>query len=85
MMCAVADLPTPESRIGAMTISLVIFPVKMNVLDEESGSSANPMAACCAATNALTVLTFKSRVKSATGIESGSFGGLTAAALASLY
>jgi len=48
----------------------------MNVLAAESGSCAKARAACCAATKALVVLMLKSRVKSARGSESGSFGAL---------
>ena len=48
----------------------------MNVLAAESGSWAKPVAACCAATKALTVLTLKPLLKSASGSERGSLGGL---------
>lgn len=74
MMWAVADLPTPPSRRLAIVVSLSILPVKMNVLDIWSGSLSKLKAACCAATNALVVLTCKSRLKSAKGIDKGSAG-----------
>jgi hypothetical protein len=45
----------------------------MNVLDADFGSCSNPNTACCAATKALVVLIFKSRVNSSNGIESGLF------------
>ena len=48
----------------------------MNVFAAESGSWAKPAAACCAATKALTVLMLKSLLKSASGSERGSLGGL---------
>ena len=80
MICAVADLPTPTSRSAGMMVVFRIFPVKMNVLDAESGSWAKQVAACCAATKALTVLTLRSRLKSSRGSERGSLGGLGVAA-----
>ena len=52
----------------------------MNVFAAESGSWAKPVAACCAATKALTVLMLKSLLKSASSSERGSFGGLGVAA-----
>lgn len=54
----------------------------MNVLDAESGSWAKPIAACCAATKGLSVLTLRSRLKSARGRERGSLAGLDLFALA---
>ena len=49
----------------------------MNVFAAESGSWAKPVAACCAATKALTVLMLKSLLKSASWSERGSLGGLS--------
>ena len=48
----------------------------MNVLAAESGSSLKLSTACCAATKALVVFIVKSRAKSATGSERGSFASL---------
>lgn len=83
MMCAVADFPTPEFNNDAIVVVFNIFPVKMNVLDAVGESCAKPKAACCAATKALVVLMFRSRVKFAKGMERGSFssfGGMPAPA-----
>lgn len=83
-MCAVADLPTPRSISGGIIVAVFsIFPVYMNVLDAESGSCSKPKTACCAATKVLTVLMFKSRLKSVNGRDSGCLAsfGVTAAAL----
>ena len=55
----------------------------MNVLDAESGSCAKPSAACCAATKALVVVMVVPLVKSASGSESGSSGGVAVKELAS--
>ncbi len=55
----------------------------MNVFAAESGSWAKPVAACCAATKALTVLMLKSLLKSASWSERGSLGGLGVSALPS--
>jgi len=55
----------------------------MNVFAAESGSWAKPVAACCAATKALTVLMLKSLLKSASWSERGSLGGLGVTALPS--
>lgn len=46
----------------------------MNVLDLESGSCSKLKAACCAATNALVVLMWKSRLKLANETDRGSSG-----------
>ena len=55
----------------------------MNVFEAESGSSSKPRAACCAATKALVVLTFRSRVKSGSGSENGFLGSFKVTAAAS--
>ena len=55
----------------------------MNVFAAELGSWAKPVAACCAATKALTVLMLKSLLKSASWSEKGSLGGLGVTAPAS--
>jgi len=64
-----------NSVVGSDAIVVVfnIFPVKMNVLDAVGESCAKPNTACCAATKALVVLMFRSRVKFAKGMERGSF------------
>lgn len=54
----------------------------MKVLDADSGSSLKAKMACWAATKALLVLMVKSRLKSANGRESGSFGSFRVAAAA---
>ena len=54
----------------------------MNVFDAESGSCSKPKTACCAATKALVVLTFKSRVKLARGSVRGFFASFGVAELA---
>lgn len=82
-MWAVADFPTPKSKSGAIIVAVFnMFPVYMNVLDAESGSCSKPETACCAATKALVVLTFKSRLKSVKERDSGCLAsfGVTAAA-----
>lgn len=60
--------------------SLRMFPVYMNVLEAESGSSAKRNAACCAATYALTVLMFKSLMNSSVVKENVLVGELAVAA-----
>jgi len=55
----------------------------MNVFAAESGSWAKPVAACCAAVKALTVLILKSLLKSASWSDRGSLGGLGVSALPS--
>lgn len=83
MKCAVADFPTPEFNSVAIVVVFKIFPVNMNVLDAVGESCAKPKTACCAATKALVVLMFRSRVKFTRGTERGSFasfGGIPAAA-----
>jgi hypothetical protein len=84
MICAVADFPTPEFISTAIVVWFKIFPVKMNVLDAVEGSWEKPNTACCAATNTLVVLMFRSRVKFAKGMEPrgsfASFGGMPAPA-----
>jgi hypothetical protein len=73
-ICAVAALPTPPLKIGAIVIVFKMLPVKMNVFDADSGNCWKPRTACCAATKALVVLTFRSRVKSERGREKICFG-----------
>lgn len=82
MMWAIADLPAPRSRRFAMVVESSILPVYMNVFDVKSGSCWKPKAACCAAINALVVLTWKSRLKSAKGRPRGSSGSFDVTAAA---
>jgi hypothetical protein len=51
-----------------------MLPVVMKVRAAEDGSRAKPATACCAATNALWMLTVVSRLNSAREIEKGSSG-----------
>lgn len=53
----------------------------MNVFEEEAGSWAKQMAACCAATKALVTLIVTSRLKAASGRANGSLGGVSVEAL----
>ena len=74
-MCADADLPAPASINDGITVMFRMFPVKKNDLAAWAGSFAKPRTACCAATKALVVLIFISRLKAANGIANGSLGG----------
>jgi hypothetical protein len=75
IMCADADLPVPASINEGRAATFRIFPVNKNVLAASEGSSAKPSTACCAATKALVVLMFMSRLKPANEMANGSSGG----------
>lgn len=72
-MCALADLPTPESINHKIGDSLVIFPVYMKVRDAVLGSSLKARTASWAATKRLVVLIVKSRLKLFKSRSSGCF------------
>lgn len=52
------------------------LPVEMKVRADDSGSCAKPETACCAATQAFSMLTVASRLKSSREIAKGSSAGV---------
>jgi hypothetical protein len=85
IICAPADFPIPWLINPGRIVVFRIFPVMMNDLDAEAGSSAKPMAACCAAIKALIILMFTSRLKASSERANGSLGGESVEALTVNY